>query len=108
MSHEGTLVAGHSSTVPKVTTLARPLFRRGSCCSGLEFSADEVALLASWETPTSPLCHKQTSEHVRNMSALPPKADIQEFATCIRLNPDYDTAVAGCIMPPGFRRNRVS
>jgi hypothetical protein len=38
-----------------------------------------------------------------------PKADIQEFATCIRLNPDYSTADAGCIMPlNGIRRTRVS
>jgi hypothetical protein len=50
---------------------------------------------------------KQTSALVRVMSALPPKADmvqhgrdvrfvpkadIQEFATCIRLNRDYGTA----------------
>jgi len=55
----------------------------------------------------SALGQKQTLRGVRPMSALPPKADIaehhrhvrfvpipdiQEFATRIRLNPDYDTA----------------
>ena len=55
----------------------------------------------------SALGQKLTSVRVHRMSALPPKADIaerdrhvrfvpiadiQEFATRIRLNPDYDTA----------------
>jgi len=38
-----------------------------------------------------------------------PKADIQEFATCIRLNPNYGTA--GCWLynaATGIRSNRVS
>jgi len=55
----------------------------------------------------SALGQKQTLRHLQPMSALPrkadiaerdrhvrfvPIADIQEFATRIRLNPDYDTA----------------
>ena len=71
----------------------------------------------------SALGQRQTWQSVSAMSALPPKADIgtqsrdvrfvpkadiQEFATCIRLNPITARQIAGCIMPPdGIRRNRV-
>ena len=71
----------------------------------------------------SALGKKQTSEDVKAMSALPPKADItkcdwnvryvpkadiQEFATCIRLNLDYGTADC-CLYNAahGIRRNRL-
>ena len=43
------------------------------------------------------------------MSALCPIADIQEFATRIRLNPDYGTADCWLYnIAQGIRRNRVS
>ena len=43
------------------------------------------------------------------MSALCQKADIQEFATCIRLNPDHGTADCWLYNAAhGIRRNRVS